>query len=99
MWLGRIKRNPEGLALFRKLEARLQLLKSNGTASFGITSWSWDSEKFGVPSAQMLMLNLPGKTGPIYMPGVPLVRLNATVGFASGNEPWIPLLLVLLRPG
>lgn len=99
LWLGRINRNPEGLADFRKLEARLQLVKGNGTASCSIKCWSSEYDNIGVPSTQMLSLNLPGRTDPIYVPGVPLVRLSATVGFASGNEPWIPLVFVLLRPG
>lgn len=87
MWLCRINRNPEGLATFRKLEARLQLLESNDTASFDIRSWSWDSDEIGIPSSQELSLSLPGKTGPTSMPGVIVVRLCSIVGFASGNEP------------
>lgn len=79
---------PEGLDIFRKLEARLQLLKSNAKASFGIQSWA--PSMTAVPTSQTLWLNFPGKKAPhVNASGAGAVRLSSAVGFASGNEIWI----------
>ena len=84
LWLCTVNRCPEGLAIFRKLEARLQLLKSSYKASFGIVSWG---TKHGVPFGQMLRLNFPGKTafrGDVISANTAMV--DSVPGFVSGDE-------------